>query len=76
MSIKGTAEEFKVFKDSAEYKRLVKAGVTVAFKQDPKRRPEGEEHADQSDFYEILHSLLEKSGNKRVMSDYKSVFYD
>ena len=76
VSIKGTAEEFKVFKDSAEYKRLVKAGVTVAFKQDPKRRPEGEEHADQSDFYEILHSLLEKSGNKRVMSDYKSVFYD
>ena len=77
VAIKGTAEEFKVFKDSKEYKELVKAGITVAFKQEARVRPDMQnEEIQESDFHEILMSLLTKTENKRVLEDYKCVFYD
>ncbi len=76
VAIKGTADEFKVFKDSKEYKELVKAGVTVAFKQEARVRPEMEESVDEDDFHDILVGLLKKAENTVVMDDYRRVFYD
>ncbi len=77
VAIKGTAEEFKVFKDSKEYKELVKAGVSIAFKQEAKVRPDvNSKDIQESDFHEILISLLTKTENKRVLDDYKQVFHD
>ncbi len=80
-AIKGTAEEFKVFKDSKEYKDLVQAGIKVTLKQESKVRPEEtDDHgnlvfSDMNDFETILHDLLKKVDNPQVMRDYRSVFH-
>ncbi len=81
VAIRGTSEEFKVFKESKEYKDLVKAGVKVAFKQEAKTRPSeeagpSEEVVPSTDFETILTDLLKQTNNAQVMRDYREVFYN
>ena len=77
VAIKGTSEEFKVFKESKEYKQLVKSGVTIAFKQEARQKPElgPDDTSENTDFHDILNNLLEKTQNATVLQDYKEVFY-
>lgn len=87
VAVKGTAEEFKVFKESKEYKQLVESGVKVAFKQEAKSRPTVElkeggpvEEFDATkegrDFEAILTELLASAGSTQVLRDYREVFYN
>ncbi len=81
VAVKGTAEEFKVFKESKEYKQLVESGVKVAFKQEAKARPtldmpEFDATKEGRDFESILTELLASAGSTQVLRDYREVFYN
>ncbi len=81
VTIKGTADDFRVFKDSKEYKDLIAAGIKVALKQEAKVRPETTDgdgnlvFSDLNDFESILYDLLKKVDNPLVLRDYKAVFH-
>lgn len=83
VAIRGTSEEFKVFKESKEYKDLVRAGVKVAFKQEARTKPTLPDEASSSasvgevtDFESILTDLLKTTGNAQVLRDYREVFHN
>ena len=77
ISLSGNYEEFKSLKKTSKYKKLVKSGVKIVFKNkkiDVKKEDvkEGEEKGE-GDFSKILHELVDKEGDKYLKEIYCEV---
>lgn len=73
MTVSGNQEDFKAFKKSNKYKKLVDSGVKVVFKPTKSDIVLSHTEHDVTDFYEILRGLVEKSDVEHVKSVYESI---
>ena len=79
ISVSGNYEEFKTFKKSKEYKKLVNKGVNIIFKQTRKEKKlkneEIQEKIDKgsTNFEEILYELIDNVDNPYMRETYELV---
>lgn len=72
--IKGTYSEFKNFKKSSKYKKIIKSGIQVVYSCDVKDDAEKEyEEMSTLSFGEILHNMIEKENNSNLQELYKRI---
>ena len=69
LTVSGTAEQFKTFKKTKKYKKMITKGIKIVYK--PKKSVSHE--TSETDFYKILKNLIDKQDNKDLQSDFLSL---
>lgn len=73
MTVSGNQDDFKAFKKSNKYKKLVDSGVKVVFKPTKSDIVLTHSEHDVTDFHEILRGLVEKTDLVHVKSVYENI---
>lgn len=73
MTVSGNQDDFKAFKKSNKYKKLVDSGVKVVFKPTKSDIVLTHTEHDVTDFHEILRGLVDKTGSEHVKSVYETI---
>ena len=68
IKLSATQEEFKLFKQSEQYKEYIDKGVKIQLE-----KIKTEIHSDQKTFQTILDDLILKDGNSLLKKIYKSI---
>ena len=66
LTVSGTFEQFKVFKKSKKYKKLLKSGLKVIYKAKKQKLPE----IETNDFVQILKELVQRENNEILSRDF------
>jgi len=69
LTISGTVEQFKTFKRTKKYKKMITKGIKIVYKPEKSVSQETSE----TDFYKILKNLIDKQDNKDLQSDFLSL---
>jgi len=71
ISLKGTYSEFKTFKKSSQYKKIIKSGIQVVYSCDVDEIKEEHESMSSLSFDEVLKSMIE--GNSKLEELYNHI---
>ena len=69
LTVSGTFEQFKVFKKSKKYKKLLKSGLKVIYKAKKQKLPE----IKTNDFVKILKELVQRENNEILSNDFREI---
>lgn len=77
ITLNGTQEEFKIVKSTENYKKLVKEGVKVVFKQKTVKLDEsvGSQTLGEQDFFSILRNLVVEESDPELYKIYEKFIY-
>ena len=73
LTISGTVEQFKTFKKTKKYKKLVTSGIKIVYKPKKLNEPIISQETGEVNFFKILKNLVIKQNNKELLNDFNSL---
>jgi DNA repair exonuclease SbcCD nuclease subunit len=71
LTVSGTVEQFKSFKKSKKYKKMISNGIKIVYKSKKKKMITTD--TQETDFFKILKKLIDNEQNLELKSDWKNI---
>jgi DNA repair exonuclease SbcCD nuclease subunit len=71
LTVSGTVEQFKSFKKSKKYKKMISNGIKIVYKSKKKKIITTD--TQETDFFKILKKLIDDEKNSELKSDWKNI---